>query len=201
MDAGFEQESLGGRVHFGATYFYNSITNLIDANATFTSYTNVGKARTSGVEAFASADVTDSLRVRLDYTFTDATDEDTHTKLLRRPRNKVSVSTGWTPYDPLLLSASLVYMGETADLDRGTSAGVTLPGFVLVNIAADHKLNDRMSLFGRIDNLFNKQYENQTALRARASASTSESASPTSKCQAGHTSRRLRLICIAIAVS
>ena len=51
-------------------------------------------------------------------------------------------------------------MGETVDLDRGTSASVRLPGFVLVNIAADHKLNDRMSLFGRIDNVFNKQYEN-----------------------------------------
>ena len=57
MDAGFEQESLGGRARFGATYFYNNITNLIDSNATFTSYTNVGKARTSGVEVFASADV------------------------------------------------------------------------------------------------------------------------------------------------
>lgn len=160
MDAGFEQAILGGRAQFGATYFYNDITNLIDSNDTYTSYVNVGNAKTSGVEVFASADITESLRVRADYTYTEATDEDTHAELLRRPRNKASVSAGWTPYDPLLLTASVVYIGETADIDRATYANVTLPGFTLVNVAADYKLKEGVSLFGRIDNLFDKHYEN-----------------------------------------
>lgn len=160
MDAGFEQAVLGGRAQFGATYFYNDITNLIDSNATYTSYANVGKARTSGVEAFASADITANLRVRADYTYTEATNEITHTELLRRPRNKASLSAGWTPYDPLLLTASLVYIGETADIDRATYANITQPGFTLVNVAADYKLKEGVSLFGRIDNLFDKHYEN-----------------------------------------
>jgi vitamin B12 transporter len=161
MDAGFEQAIFNGQARFGATYFYNNITNLIDSNATFTSYINVGKARTSGVEAFVSADLTDDLRVRTDYTYTEATDEDTHTQLLRRPRNKGTISAGWTPYKPLLLTASVVLIGESADLDRATSVSpVELLGFGLVNVAADYKLNDRMALFGRIDNLFDKHYEN-----------------------------------------
>lgn len=161
MDAGFEQQIFGGHAQFGATYFYNDITNLIDSNATFTSYINVGKARTSGVEAFVSADITDNLRVRADYTYTEATDEDTHTQLLRRPRNKGSISAGWTPYDPLLLTASVVLIGKSADVDRATSISpVELPGFGIVNVAADYKLNDRMSVFGRVDNLFDRHYEN-----------------------------------------
>ncbi|SFV30104.1 TonB-dependent receptor plug domain-containing protein [Hyphomicrobium facile] len=160
MDAGFEQAILGGRAQFGATYFFNDITNLIESNATYTSYDNVGKARTSGVEVFASADVADNLRIRADYTYTEATNEITHAQLLRRPRNKASLSAGWTPYDPLLLTASLVYIGEAADIDRSTYANVTLPGFTLVNVAADYNLKDGISLFGRIDNLFDKHYEN-----------------------------------------
>lgn len=160
MDAGFEQAIFGGKAQFGATYFYNDITNLIDSNATFDSYVNVGKAKTSGVEVFASADITESIRVRADYTYTEATNEDKHTQLLRRPRNKASLSAGWTPYDPLLLTASLVYLGEAADIDRSTFADVTLPGFTLVNVAADYKLKEGVSLFGRIDNLFDKHYEN-----------------------------------------
>ncbi|MBN9248034.1 MAG: TonB-dependent receptor, partial [Hyphomicrobium sp.] len=151
MDAGFEQAVLGGRAQFGATYFYNDITNLIDSNATYTSYANVGRAKTSGVEVFASADITESLRVRADYTYTEATNEITHTELLRRPRNKASLSAGWTPYDPLLLTASLVYIGETADIDRATYANVTQPGFTLVNVAADYKLKDGVFV-SRIEN-------------------------------------------------
>jgi vitamin B12 transporter len=161
MDAGFEQSIFGGHAQFGASYFYNDITDLIDSNATFTSVINVGKAKTSGVEAFASADITDNLRIRADYTYTEATNEITHTQLLRRPRNKATISAGWTPYEPLLLTASLMLIGQSADVDRPTSISpVELPGFGIVNVAADYKLNDRMALFGRIDNLFDRHYEN-----------------------------------------
>ncbi|WP_045836526.1 TonB-dependent siderophore receptor [Hyphomicrobium sp. 99] len=162
MDAGFEQSIFKGRAQFGAIYFYNDITNLINSgfDSGHWTYVNVGKAKTSGVEVFASADITDSLRVRADYTYTEATNEDTHTQLLRRPRNKASLQAGWIPYDPLLLTASLVYIGETADIDRSTYATITQPGFTLVNVAADYKLKEGVSLFGRIDNLFDKRYEN-----------------------------------------
>ncbi len=160
LDAGFEQAIFGGRAQFGATYFYNDITNLIVPSDDFTTSVNVGKAKTSGVEVFASADITESFRVRADYTYTEAIDEDTDTQLLRRPRNKASLSAGWTASDALLLTASLVYIGEAADIDRSTYADVTLPGFLLVNVAADYKLKEGVSLFGRIDNLFDKHYEN-----------------------------------------
>ncbi|HET6387822.1 TonB-dependent receptor plug domain-containing protein [Hyphomicrobium sp.] len=160
LDAGFEQAVFGGQAQFGATYFYNDITNLIVTNADFTTNINVGKAKTSGVEVFASADITESLRIRADYTYTEATDEDTHTQLLRRPRHKASLSAGWTATDRLLLTPSLVYVGEAEDVDRSDYEEVTLPGFLLVNVAADYKLREGVSLFGRIDNLFDKHYEN-----------------------------------------
>ena len=159
-DAGFEQALLGGRAQFGATYFHNDITNLIDTNATFSSVENVGQAKTEGVEVFASADVTDDIRLRADYTYTEATNELTGEELLRRPRDKASISAGWTPTDKLLLSGSVLYIGEALDVDRVTFATIVLPSYTLVNVAADYKLNDNMSLFGRIDNLFDREYQN-----------------------------------------
>ena len=45
-DAGLEQALLPDRISFGATYFANNIKNLIDVNDTYTSYVNVGRART-----------------------------------------------------------------------------------------------------------------------------------------------------------
>jgi vitamin B12 transporter len=163
-DIGFEQALFGNRAQFGATYFRNDVTNLI--NGTFdqvtflSSVANIGKATTTGVETFASADVTDDVRVRGDYTYLEAFDEITGKELLRRPRRKATLSVGWKPSTPLLLTGSVTYVGGALDVDRTSFATVALPSYTLVNIAADYKLNSNMSVFGRIDNLFDKHYQN-----------------------------------------
>jgi vitamin B12 transporter len=163
-DVGFEQAVFGNRAQFGATYFRNDVTNLIngtfDATTFLSSVDNIGKASTTGVEAFASADITDDVRIRGDYTYTEAFDEITGKELLRRPRRKATVSVGWKPTTPLLLTGSVTYVGTALDVDRVTFATVPLSSFALVNVAADYRLNTNMSLFGRVDNVFDKQYQN-----------------------------------------
>lgn len=162
-DFGFEQAVFAGRAQFGATYFHNDITNLIVGTfdpATFiSSVDNVGKAATKGVEVFASADVTDALRVRMDYTYMEAFDETTGDELKRRPRHKATVSAGWKPTQPLLLTASVTYFGTSLDFDRPTFSPVKVADYTLVNVAADYAINGNVSLFGRIDNLFDKKYQ------------------------------------------
>lgn len=162
-DVGFEQSVFGGRAQFGAVYFHNDITNLIQSAylPDFTSTTiNIGNAKTEGVEAFIAADITRNLRIRFDYTHTKAINEDTGAELQRRPKDKFSVSAGWRPIKPLLLTGSVLYVGPTADVDRATYANVTLPGYTTVNIAAEYEINSHVTAFGRIDNLFDKQYQN-----------------------------------------
>ena len=75
FDIGFEQPLLNDVIRVGAIYYQNNITNLIDTNATGTSFTNIGRAKTYGCEAFSSFAITPELNVRLDYTFTIAKDE------------------------------------------------------------------------------------------------------------------------------
>ncbi len=163
FDAGFEQQVLDGKLRFGATYFHNDITNLIEFVSdpvTFSStVVNIGQARTSGVEVFTTVDLTANLRVRADYTFTDAVNEVTGEQLARRPRHKFGASLGWTPIDPLLVTLSVLYTGESGDFDRVAFAPSTLPSYTVVNVAADYKLNETATLFGRIDNLFDEQYQ------------------------------------------
>jgi vitamin B12 transporter len=163
-DIGFEQAVFGNRAQFGATYFRNDVTNLI--NGTFdpvtflSSVDNIGEATTEGIEAFASADVTDEVRIRGDFTYVEAFNSITGEELLRRPRRKATVSVGWKPITPLLLTGSVTYVGTALDIDRVTFATVPLSSYALVNIAADYRLNPNMSLFGRVDNVFDKQYQN-----------------------------------------
>jgi vitamin B12 transporter len=166
FDLGFEQSLAAERVRFGATYFHNDITNLIAANASFTSLENVGEATTEGVETFFSVAVTERFKARVDYTYTDAIDDTTGLELLRRPKHKASLNLSWLPIDRLSLSATLLYVGSQVDGNRSFSIQRldTDPYFV-VNLAADYDAGRGVALFARIDNLFDRRYENPTGFQ------------------------------------
>ncbi len=162
-DIGFEQPLFDNLIRFGGTYYQNNITDLINANATFTSYTNVGRVKTYGCESFASFAITPELNFRTDYTLTIATDEMTQLELLRRPRNKFSMQAAWKPVPKLTLSTTLVFVGSFIDGNRDFSIQrLTAPGYTVVNLAANYEVNENISAFGRIDNLFNVRYQNPT---------------------------------------
>ena len=165
-DFGFEQPLAEDRVRFGATYFHNDIKNLINANATFTSLENVGRATTEGVETFLSVAVTERFKLRGDYTYTLATDDTTGLELLRRPKHKASLNATWLPTDRLSLSATMLYVGSQVDGNRSFSIQRldTTPYF-LVNLAADYDLGKGVTLFARIDNLFDRRYESPTGFQ------------------------------------
>ena len=166
FDFGFEQALAGERVRFGATYFHNDITNLIAANATFTSLENIGEATTEGVEAFVSVAVTDRFKVRGDYTYTDAIDDTTGLELLRRPKHKASLNLTWLPTDRLSFSATMLYVGSQVDGNRSFSIQrLDADPYFLVNLAADYDLGKGVTLFARIDNLFDRRYESPTGFQ------------------------------------
>jgi vitamin B12 transporter len=168
-DVGFEQPLLNNVVRFGATYFHNDITNLINSGPDpvrgFPARTNIniGKAETSGVEAFVAVRPVDWLWFRADYTYTDAFDKTTNLRLLRRPRHKASFTAAWTPIEPLTLSATVLHVGEWIDGNRDFSIPrLVAPGFTVVNIAGDYRINEYAKVFARIDNLFDERYEDPT---------------------------------------
>ena len=160
-DFGFEQSLFEDKLQFGATYFRNDIKNLIDDNATGTSYTNVGRAETDGAESYVSYQPIETLTLRADYTFTEANDEILHQELLRRPKNKVSLDAKWQATKDLSFDATLLYVGPWFDVTRDNPAifEETAPGYTTVNIAASYDLTDQFTLYGRVDNLFDEHYQ------------------------------------------
>jgi len=161
LDAGIEQNLAEGHVAVGATYFANRIANLIEINDTFTSYTNIGMARTYGLESFMSLKPWDGLSVRADYTYTVAKNEITQQDLLRRPRDKVSLSATLQATPALLLSATLVYVGPWRDVDRdGARSNLLANGYTIVNLAGSYDFGHGMKAFARIDNLLDRRYQN-----------------------------------------
>jgi len=172
-DIGVEQSLFGGVVTGGVTWFQNNIKNLIVSGpAPAFRLMNIGRARTDGVESFIAWKALDTLTVRADYTYTDALDAGTKLALLRRPRHKASLSADWQATDDLSLDASLLYVGPQIDGNRDFSIPrLKMPDHVTVDLAASYRLTEKWSLFGRIENLTDTDYQSPDGfLRPRIGA-------------------------------
>jgi len=160
-DFGLEQNLLERSLQLGATYFHNDIKNLINTNATFTSYVNIGRATTYGVESFIAYQPLKELSFRADYTYTYAEDDILHEELERRPSNKASLSGTWHVTEAATLSATALYTGGWIDVNRaGTVAGIHAGGYTLVNLTASYDIGHGVTAFARVNNALDRHYEN-----------------------------------------
>jgi vitamin B12 transporter len=160
-DLGIEQGLGGGVVRIGATWFYNRIRDLIATDVTGTTYANIGRASTDGVESFVAYQPAKQLTLRLDYTYTEATDDVLHQELLRRPKHKGNLNATWQATGALLLNASVLTVSSWVDGNRDFSIPrLDAPGYTTVNLAASFDLSRQWAVFGRIDNILDRHYEN-----------------------------------------
>jgi vitamin B12 transporter len=159
-DLGFEQALLAKQLRFGITYFHNHIHNLIDTNSTGTSDANVDSATSYGFENFIAYAPIARLLMRADYTYTLAQDDILREELLRRPKVKASLAATLQASDSLTLTATELYVGPWIDGNRDFSIlRLTAGGYATTNLAANYVLSRNLSLFGRINNLFDRRYE------------------------------------------
>ena len=161
FDAGFEQGFAQDVVRFGVTYYYNRIRDLIATDTSGTTYANIGRATTDGVESFVSYRPVPRLTLRADYTFTEATDAVLHQELLRRPKHKGDVDASWQATDAWQMSVDVLWVGTWVDGNRDFSVQrLDAPGYTTVNLATTFDLTPLLALFGRVENLFDRHYQN-----------------------------------------
>ncbi len=153
-EIGFDRTFAEGRAEFGLTWFGSAIDDLIGYDGEAQKSVNVDEAEISGVEVFARAALGRGVRVGADFAYTRSVDGKTGADLLRRPRRKASVEIATTPLDDLSLSVAGLYVGERAEY-----GGARSPAYVTARVAASWRLTDRVDLTGRIENLFDRDYE------------------------------------------
>jgi vitamin B12 transporter len=153
-DVGVEKDLFDKKLVLGATWFWQRYKNLIQTNFNTFTADNIGNAQTEGVEIKASAQPIDNLKLNAAYTWLDAVDKDTGAFLPLRPRNKVTSSVEYTV-------AKLTVIGEYQYVSRrfDSSLNRDISPYSLVNLKGSYVLCKNLSLFVRIDNLFDKSYE------------------------------------------
>ncbi len=162
-DIGVEQSLLRGRVTLGASWFSNDFDDLIEFDSSASLYRNTAKAESYGVELMATVTPTDDLTLQAGYTWTKTKDKATGLELLRRPEDKFSFDANYRFNKKGNVNLEVAYVGKRHDnyFDPLTYATtrVKLGGYMLVNLAASYDVTRWLQLFVRIDNLFDREYE------------------------------------------
>jgi len=159
-DAGVEQAIIPGVLTLGVTYFASDVKDLIEF---VNGYENVSEVDDRGVEVMASLAPTDNLTVNATYTYTEAENKTTGAQLIRIPKDRATLSVAYDINVRTRVNAMVLYVGEREDRyfdsTMFTSLDVKADAYTVVNLAANFDLTDNVTLFGRVDNVFDEAYE------------------------------------------
>lgn len=159
-DVGFEQGLLDDKLMLGATYFNNSFDELIDFDYA-QGYMNISKAVSNGVESFVSLKPIEELTLTANYTYTHTEDKSTGDALYRRAKNKLGVDISYSFPEKGDVNLGIIYVGKRDNKDFSTypETRVALDSYTLVNLAGSYRITKNVAIFGRIDNIFDEEYE------------------------------------------
>ncbi|MCB0333733.1 MAG: TonB-dependent receptor, partial [Bdellovibrionales bacterium] len=161
-EVGVEQDLFDEVLTIGGTYFRNDIDRLVTFNSGTFVFENINKANIEGFEFFARANVVQGLDLSVDFTLLDTEDESTKESLLRRAKSQLSSSLHYTFFDQRAsLQARVRYVGERDDQNYNVfpAQRVTLSGYTLLDLLATYHVTEAISLFARVENLFDKDYQ------------------------------------------
>lgn len=161
VNFGVEQRVLGQAL-VGVTYFHRKVDDLIQFVPPTFQARNVAEATIDGIEVIADVGVWHGLSLRSNYTF--LTSRTSTGPLLRRPRHRGNVAMNYR-LENLNINVSVNVVGKRDDVDPVTRQTVVQPGYVTVDMATTYRLPwqfflfEGLSVYGKIENLFDKKYE------------------------------------------
>ncbi len=172
-DVGVEQSFFDKRFVVDVTYFHQDLTDEIatvyqNIGGTFVStpINREGKSLRQGVEVSATAEILDGLTANGSYTYTDATEQTVaggaRMVEVRRPRHSGALNLAYSFLDDKArVFGEAIFNGKMFDNSfvTGTSTRVSLDSYALFNVGANYKFNENYEVYGRVDNLFDTDYE------------------------------------------
>jgi vitamin B12 transporter len=171
FEVGVEHSLLEDRVKVGLTYFNAKLQDEINGfffdptTFSFTAINKDGESERQGVEVTFDAQISDHLTVSSNYTWTDANEPDDMGGMreeIRRPEHAGALSLVYTTDHGSAFSLNATLVGESTDLDFASFPArlVTLVEYGIVSVAVQTPINDRATLYGRIEKATNSDYEN-----------------------------------------
>ncbi len=175
FDIGVETRLLAERLTLDLTLFRANLKNEIATTFDFASFTSSainleGNSRRRGAELALQADLLPWWQLSASYTHTDTEQPDGRPEV-RRARHIAALDSSFTlASGRARLHVGLDFNGAQEDLELifATPADrVELGSFTLLNLAGDFALSDRWRLYGRVENLLDRDYQEQFSYAGR----------------------------------
>jgi vitamin B12 transporter len=175
-DVGVEQRLIGDAMSASLTYFHRRTRNQIDfvpcragipvcagGARPFGTYDNIARARASGVEATLDLRPADWLTIGAAYTYVDAENRtpgnaDFGRQLIRRPKSNLALNADARTGFGLSFGGTLRLVSDSSD-SSAFGERVRLDGYALADLRAAYAITERVELYGRVENLFDEEYE------------------------------------------
>ena len=155
MDLGVDQKLFQDKLLLTGGFFWNRFRNLIQLDQNFIPQ-NVGNALTHGWEVGFQYAALKNLELRGQYSWILTRNLDTGGRLARRPVDLASAGLSYQLIDPLRFNLEYRLVGGRVNDTANTQK---MPSFDVVNVSATYNVTKQWQIFGRIDNLFDKDYE------------------------------------------
>lgn len=165
-DAGIDQTLFQDRLDFSLTLFridlrdqiaYGQFRALPAACRPFFGriggYGNRDRVRSEGIELSAFARPLERLTLQGAYTYDRANDLASNTALPDLPAHKASLDLDYRVTDEWRIGGNVLYQSSQRNRAGRSDA------FTVFGLRTDYAVHENLSLFGRIDNLLNHQYE------------------------------------------
>lgn len=157
-DAGVEQKLAGDALVASATYFNRRTRNQIDFDPVTFTYSNIARTEAQGVEVGLVLRPVERFTVSASYSHIDSENRSAGfvgNDLARRPEDAVSMSADYRFPFGLSLGATVLAVGDSFN---DAANATRLDGYAITGIRAELPLREGVSLYGRVENLFDQGY-------------------------------------------
>lgn len=157
---------LGNRVHLEAVYFDQDVEDAIFFDlAGFSGYLqDVGTSTSKGVEITADLQLSDSLRLTSNYTYND-TERPDGLQRRRRPEGLMNIGLAYVAMAGRLNINGFYRISRDAT-DEIFGSPVDLDDFEVLDISASYRFTDNFSIYARLENAFDEDYEEITGFNS-----------------------------------
>jgi len=158
----FGNDRSDGEVRF--TYFENRIKNLIQTPVFGNPPENLNSSRMNGVEMSFVWLFGEEWELHGSYAYLDALNEDSGEGFLdRRPKHSGSIGLEHSD-ESTVVGVEMVFRGDTREknwdgVSPSYGSWIKADDYAVARLYAEHELKEDLSLFGRIENLFDEEYE------------------------------------------
>jgi len=162
FDIGVEHDNKTLKSLFELTFFYLVIKDFIQnirINPTENHNVNMGKRHSRGIESQFTTQWRQDLKTILTYTLILAHDQSTGKQPLHLPKHKGVLNIIYAPTASSTLFLEGIYQSSTQSRDFFNRRTVTLGSYVTVRFGGEIAINKNLKLFARVENAFNKHYE------------------------------------------